>query len=357
MSSPDITKQEDHGWKMIGIIILSLRFVQGWIFWGGGSRRFIYDPSKLDPYSTQWMANKLQSAMPGALLGVEHFISFLLQHFILLYATIILFSLAELFSGLALMLGFFTRLSAFITTLISIALMIVFGWQGTTCMDEWTMAVANLAIGLTLILSGSSIYSMDSWLLRRTPKIQQQKWFLVLGSGAWSFNQVKKVGICFLLFTVIFTLSTYNYYRGAILSTYHEGPVSAYEYHLKLSNGTLNTDGTVAFTLYVDAGPSAAPTYIIRAELLNLQGKLIEKWERKQLSSSSTDQINNKYPYNRISIGLYGIIAPVSAEANITLPGVFQPMHLLSKVYHLQVYTVNGQRFDVTLENTASTKN
>lgn len=29
-------------WQIAGYVILCIRFVQGWIFWGGGSRRFIY---------------------------------------------------------------------------------------------------------------------------------------------------------------------------------------------------------------------------------------------------------------------------------------------------------------------------
>ncbi len=338
---------ENQAWKTIGIIILSLRFVQGWIFWGGGSRRFIYDPMKLDPYSTQWMANKLQSAMPGALIGLEQVISFLLQHFILLYVSIILFSLAELISGIALMLGVFTRFAAFVTVLISISLMLIFGWQGTTCMDEWTMAVSNLAIGLTLILSGGSIYSMDSWIQHRFPHFSQNKWFNLLASGAWSLGRVKKIGLLFLGFTVLFTLSTYNYYRGAIFSKYHAGPVSAYEYHLQLSNGKLNKNVSVTFTLYVNAGPAAAATYIPRIELIDSQGKLIEEWKRKQLSELSLNQIDNKYDYNKISIGLYGIIAPVSAEAKITLPSAAHAFS--SPPYQLRVFTVQGERFETVI--------
>ncbi len=349
MLSQENNQQNAHAWKMIGTVILGLRFVQGWIFWGGGSRRFFYDPSKLDPYSTEWMANKLQSAMPGALLGFGHWISFLLQHFILLYVAIILFSLAELLSGMALICGFFTRLSAFITVLISLSLMIIFGWQGTTCMDEWTIAVANLTIGLTLILTGSSIYSIDSWWLHRHPKLGQQTWFLILASGVWPYKKLKKAGILFLACTIIFTLSTYNYYRGGIFS-YHPGPVSAYKYHIKLSNGKLSIDSAITFTLYVDAGPSAAPTYVIRVELLNSHGKLIKEWSGKQLSELPDAQVINKYPYNKILIGPYGIIAPVSAEANITLPQIPKQPDLQNDIYQLQVYTINGQRFVLSLK-------
>ena len=34
-------------WRNAAIALLSIRFIQGFIYWGGGSRRFIYAPSKL----------------------------------------------------------------------------------------------------------------------------------------------------------------------------------------------------------------------------------------------------------------------------------------------------------------------
>src|SRR3990167_11410807 len=114
------------GWRIAGLAVLPARFVQGWIFWGGGSRRFIYDPSKLDPHAHEWMANKFQSAMPGAILGFNHVISFILLHFDLLYASVIIFSLIELLSGLGLIFGCFSRLAGFTTMLISIVLMLAF---------------------------------------------------------------------------------------------------------------------------------------------------------------------------------------------------------------------------------------
>lgn len=115
---------------MMGLGLLAVRVIQGFIYWGGGSRRFIYAPDKLNPEAPHWMAYKFQTAMPGALLGLEHVISFMLQHFWLLYAGVILFSAAELFAGLFLMLGLFTRISAILSMLFSVLLMLMFGWQG-----------------------------------------------------------------------------------------------------------------------------------------------------------------------------------------------------------------------------------
>src|SRR3984893_16631449 len=164
-------------WRMAGIALLSVRFIQGFIYWGGGSRRFIYGPEKLNPDAPTWMANKFQSAMPGALLGTDHLIAILLHHFWLLYPAVVLFSGAELIAGAALMAGLLTRLAALVSVGFSIVLMLMFGWQGGTCIDEWTMAGCNLAMGATLVLAGSGAYSLDNVLLDRNPRLADRAWF------------------------------------------------------------------------------------------------------------------------------------------------------------------------------------
>src|SRR5467141_4702608 len=163
--------------RVAALALLSIRFIQGCVYRGGGSRRFVYAPAKLDPNAADWMANKFQSAMPGALLGTDHIIAFLLHHFYLLYASLILFSAAELIAGLFLMTGFLARVAALTSIGLSVALMLMFGWQGATCIDEWTMAACNLAIGATLMLGGSGAFSLDSALLARKPALAERAWF------------------------------------------------------------------------------------------------------------------------------------------------------------------------------------
>ena len=154
----------DAGWRSAAIGLLAVRFIQGFIYWGGGSRRFFYAPQKLNPHG-HWMAYKFQTAMPGALLGTGRIIEFLLHHFILLYASVIFFSLFELVVGLMLITGLLTRLAALGTIGLSVVLMLMFGWQGATCIDEWTMAAANLGMAVALTLVGSGAYSLDNLLL------------------------------------------------------------------------------------------------------------------------------------------------------------------------------------------------
>ena len=43
-------------WRTAALASLSIRVIQGFIYWGGGSRRFIYAPSKLNPDAPTWMA-------------------------------------------------------------------------------------------------------------------------------------------------------------------------------------------------------------------------------------------------------------------------------------------------------------
>jgi thiosulfate dehydrogenase (quinone) len=349
VSSKSVNFSAEVNWKVISLVIICVRFVQGWIFWAGGSRRFIYAPQKLNPHDATWLANKLQSAMPGALLGVGSIINYLLQHFYLLYVALVLFSLVELVSGLALMLGLFTRLAALTTAFISIALMLVFGWEGSTCLDEWTMAVSNLAMALTLLLSGASSYSIDSLLLQRKPGLAQKSWFILLASGPVAIHKLKFItGLC-LIFTIIFTTATYNYFRGSIFSRYHAGPVSATVLNMVLSNGVVTTDGAVTFTLNVDAGDSAVPSHIIRIELRNSAGKTLEVWIGKALGTLPDTDIINKYSYNRIMTGPYGLVAPVSAVAQIKLPPVQDKLVLSTTDNELQLYTIDGRRWDLLL--------
>jgi hypothetical protein len=56
-------------------------------------------------------------------------------------------------------------------------LMAMFGWQGATCIDEWTMAACNLAMGATLLFRGSGAYSIDNVLIHRNPALAEKPWF------------------------------------------------------------------------------------------------------------------------------------------------------------------------------------
>jgi thiosulfate dehydrogenase (quinone) len=310
-------------WRVAAIALLSVRLIQGFIYWGGGSRRFIYDPEKLNPDAHTWMANKFQSAMPGALLGTDHLIAFLLHHFWLLYPAVIVFSGAELIVGAVLMAGLLTRLAALVSVGFSIMLMLMFGWQGATCIDEWTMAACNLALGATLVLAGDGAYSLDNVLLKRSPGLADRAWFRWLAGSLplpLTDTAFRNLGLAVLAAVLAFNIGTYSYYRGSVVTPFHSGPVSPTRHHFALSNGVLLPDGGVKFQIYLDGGTPEAPAHIMKAELIGGENEPLETWNTETLTRLPTVSIHNDFAYNKFKVGPYGIVAEMGAVATMTLP-------------------------------------
>ncbi|MHB8283061.1 MAG: TQO small subunit DoxD [Caulobacteraceae bacterium] len=314
-------------WRLAALGLLSVRFIQGFIYWGGGSRRFIYAPGKLDPESPHWMANKFQSAMPGAILGADKLIAFLLHHFDILYPALIVFSGLELLCGLGLIAGLLTRLCALGSLCFSVVLMIMFGWQGATCIDEWTMAASNLAMGASLMLLGSGVYSLDNLALKRWPALRQNSGFrwicgslpLPLSGKAFTIAAVSLMGA-----TAIFNVATYNYFRGSVISPFHSGPVSPSKHHYSLANAARDSHGLIRFHVYLDGGTPAVPSHIVRLAIVDQGGKVLRTWDMAALSALPKVAIHNDFAYNQIKTGPYGLVAEVGAMATITLPDSIQ---------------------------------
>jgi uncharacterized membrane protein YphA (DoxX/SURF4 family) len=352
-SDPAEQHSQSDALRIAALALLSIRLIQGFIYWGGGSRRFIYAPAKLDPNAASWMANKFQSAMPGALLGTDHIIAFLLHHFYLLYISLILFSAVELIAGLFLMTGFLTRVAAVVSIGLSVVLMPMFGWQGATCIDEWTMAACNLAIGATLMLGGSGAFSLDNALLARKPTLADRRWFRWL-SGALPLpmrsDSFQKIALGVFAATVIFNVATYNHYRGSVITPFHGGPVSPSKHHLDLTDGVLLPNGAVRFRAYLDGGTPEAPSNVMTAALMANDGSVLEQWDGIALSHLPASAITNEFVYNRFAPGPFGLRAEMGAMATITLPlANGADTGSLRNAATLQLRTVNGNTFNVVV--------
>lgn len=331
-SAPSVTRSTDNAdaltegqrtWRTAALAMLSVRIIQGFIYWGGGSRRFIYAPSKLNPDAATWMANKFQTAMPGALFGTDHLISFMLHHFWLLYAGVILFSAAELIVGAMLIGGALTRVAALVSMGFSVLLMAMFGWQGATCIDEWTMAACNLAMGATLLLGGSGAYSIDNVLIRRNPALMEKTWFRwMAGSLPLPLKDIafRNLALAVLSFVLVFDIGTYSYYRGSVVTPFHGGPVSPTKHHLRLSDARLLPDGSVRFHVYLDGGTPEAPVHVVAADLLDVHNRPAAHYDAAALSALPKTAFVNDYAYNKFTPGPFGIRAPMGAAATVTLP-------------------------------------
>jgi thiosulfate dehydrogenase (quinone) len=337
-------------WHTAALAMLSVRVIQGFIYWGGGSRRFIYAPSKLNPDAPTWMANKFQTAMPGALFGTDHLISFMLHHFWLLYAGVILFSAAELIVGAMLMAGVLTRAAALVSMGFSVLLMAMFGWQGATCIDEWTMAACNLAMGATLLLGGSGAYSIDNIMIARNPALAEKAWFRWLGGSLplpLRDAAFRNAALAVLGFVLVFDIGTYSYYRGSVVTAFHGGPVSPTKHHLALSNATLLPDGSIRFHVYLDAGTPEAPVHVVAADLLDADKQPVAHYDAATLSALPKTAFANDYAYNKFAPGPFGIRAPMGATATVTLPLPVSGPPLRARF--IQLTDVDGRTFSATL--------
>lgn len=337
-------------WRTAALAMLSVRIIQGFIYWGGGSRRFIYAPSKLNPDAPTWMANKFQTALPGALFGTDHLISFMLHHFWLLYAGVILFSAAELIVGAMLMAGLLTRAAALVSIGFSVLLMAMFGWQGATCIDEWTMAACNLAMGATLLLGGSGAYSIDNVMLGRNPALAGKCWVRwAAGSLPLPVKEAafRNLALTVLGFVLVFDIGTYSYYRGSVVTPFHGGPVSPTKHHLTLSDARLLPDGSVRFHVYLDAGTPEAPVHVVAADLLDASNDPIAHYDAAALSALPKTAFTNDYAYNKFAPGPFGIRAPMGAAATVTLPVPVAGAD--GRARSLRLTDVDGRSFSETL--------
>jgi thiosulfate dehydrogenase (quinone) len=330
-------------WELVAYAMLAVRFVQGFIYWGGGSRRFIYAPQKLDPHAASWMANKFQGSMPGAILGAGQIVNFLLHHFDLLYASIIIFSAIELISGFFLILGLFTRISALVTIGLSTALMLLFGWEGGTCLDEWTMAACNFGMGVALFAAGSSAFSLDAVITKRNPTLATTSWFPWIASGPLPARMFRPFAIVLLFITAAFVMLTYNYYRGSIVTPFHSGPTSATIHHFSVSDAAVAANGTLAFTLYLDGGTADDPAHVVQVRLLDSANKPEAVWGPDDLSKLPQSAIVNEYAYNTFKPALLGLAAGMGARARITLPSV--QGEIVTAGSEVEVQTIDDRLF------------
>lgn len=345
---------------LLGMTALAIRLVQGFILWGGASRRLFYKwgvvngasvPIKMDPSSPGYVANKLLHAAPGSPLGPA--IHWMVGHSLLLYALVWVWTLAELFIGVGLIFGLFTRLWAFGSLLINISLMVLFGWMGSTCVDEWTMAAAGFAMGTTLMVSGGGTWSLDHYLMQRWPQLGESRWMRMISSGALPELASKKglrwVGVLGLI-ALAFTMGFYQYYRGAVISPLG-WRVNFNKRDLKLSHLVVDADGRVQFRGYANQGPDTDWTYIVGARLVNANGQVVEQWKGSQLSALPKVDLVNDFtqPWAaQVKAGPYGLRIKTGAIARVKLPATISTSGLKPGQYDLQLQAVSGKVYKTT---------
>ncbi len=339
--------------SLVALALLGTRFVQGFIFWGGASRRLIYDfrpvdgvdlALKLDFSAPGFVAAKLTHALPGA-LWVQGPIEWTLAHPDLIVASVWLWTLAELAVGLALMFGFMTRAAAFASFWLNVSLMLIFGWMGSTCLDEWTMAVSGVAMSSALFVAGSGAYSLDE-RLGRTAWAQRNGWLNWIASGPLPEETLRKLALALAATCVAFTVLSYQVLFGAVVSPLHSR-VNFHRHHIALSNVTVSPTGAVTFSAYVDAGPDTGAAYVIAARLVDRSGAPVASWDGAVLAALPAGAIRNGYPYvwaARFKTETIGFGAQTGARATVTLPAPATPP-VAQGDYELVLEAINGAKW------------
>ena len=337
--------------SILALALLGTRFVQGFIFWGGASRRLFYDfrdidavdlAVKLDFNAPGFVAAKLTHALPGA-LWVQGPIEWTLRHPDLIVASVWLWTFIELAVGLALIFGLMTRAAALASLWLNVTLMLIFGWMGSTCLDEWTMAVSGVAMSSALFIGGGGAYSLDA-RLGHTAWAQRNGWINWLASGPLPEDTLRKVALALAATCVVFTVLSYQILFGAVVSPLHSR-VNFHRHNIALADVTVTPQGAVRFTAYVDAGPDTGAAYIIAARLVDHSGATVATWDGAALAALPNEAIHNTYPYawaSRFKTETIGFSGQTGARATITLPGPAKESFAAATQYELVLTAIDG---------------
>ena len=337
---------------LIALTVLGVRFVQGFIFWGGASRRLIYDYKdvagvdlavKLDFNAAGFVANKMVHALPGS-LWIQGMLEWTLAHPILMDLSVWAWTFAELIVGLGLIFGLMTRLLAFASVGLNIALMVIFGWMGSTCLDEWTMAVSGVAMSAAIVIAGGGKMSFDYALLGRSAWAAKRSWVTWLTSGAINSGAARRLGLVLALVCAVFTVGTYHVLFGAVVSPL-DPRTSFHRHAIALSDVALSSDGAVVLDAYVDAGPDTGAAYVIAVRIEDAAGSVFATWDGETLAALPESAIVNVYPYvwaSHFKTEVIGFSGSTGARATITLPVPEDGLLLTPGSYRVVFEAING---------------
>ncbi|WP_386695479.1 TQO small subunit DoxD [Lonepinella sp. MS14435] len=222
------------------LAIRAISITMGFVIFSAGWRRFINNPIRHDITNAGHLSNKLVAAAPGS--PIESTIHWVLYHPAVSEFSVYAISTIELVLGLFLMIGLLTRLSAVGAAILHFSLMLILGWLGHECLDEWTMAALGFAIAVTIMLTGSGTYSVDHWL---------KKDFL----ASW-FNPpaIQKL---LVILSILVTVGFYQYYFNGLGHFKKETPTG--QFRIVAQSIPEHND---QITLYVNAGSSSSPAFV-----------------------------------------------------------------------------------------------
>lgn len=298
--------------NMAGLFTLSLRWVIGWTYFSAFWRRLILD-NKLIPEEAGYIGEKFNHFLPNA-LGIKPIIEYLVSNPEALQVSMVIFTIVEAIVGLFIILGLFTRLMSIGVFFLAMGILLGSGWIGTTCLDEWQIGVLGVASGFVLYLTGSGAYSLDNYLMNKSYRFTEKKWFAFLGSGWLPVQNIAPKVLIMSVFIFGLTLFTNQYFHGGVFGTLHNKSVKP---KVEISNVELN-GSQLSFQLFRVEGVDVYGSFLIGIQVLDEHNNVVKSIGQNELAQFPTDKINNHY-VAKIKPGKHSLILPLGAKADMTI--------------------------------------
>jgi len=295
------------------ITTLALRLVVGWTYFSAFWRRLILE-NKLIPEEAGYIGEKFNHFLPNA-LGIKPVIEYLVTHPEALWVSMAAFTIIEGIVGLALILGFFTRLMSIGVFLLALGILLASGWIGTTCLDEWQIGILGLASGFTLFLTGSDYLSIDHYSIQKGLPFTKTRWFRFLGSGVLKLSEYKRTLLVIVFCIAGLTLFTNQYFHGGVFGTLHNKSVKP---KLEISNLKIDKN-EVSFDVFRVEGVDVYGSFLTGISLENESGKYLLQLNGSDLAKLCPQTISNHYAA-KIKPGTHSLVIPLGAKATIRIP-------------------------------------
>ncbi len=327
--------------KTKGLILTPLRVCMGWLIFSACWRRVVLKPEALNVLSPEYEGLKFNHFIPSS-IGIEPMIKYLVLHPELLYIFLWAFTLVEGIVGLGLILGFFTRLAGFISTLLLGGIMLGAGWLGTTCVDEWQIGVFGISSGLVLFLGGGGPISLDHYFLKNHRWFAQNRLCRFLSSAPFFAKPQpgKKYALVLILAigAFAFALITNQINVGGVWGPF-DNPAA--KPSLLLSNLSLDRSGDLKLRVYRNAGPDTYGAFVTCAQVLDPQGNKVLRFDSHYLGNLTQGQIQNFYMV-KAEPNTQSLVVPLGALADIELkPWTYQ--HLKPGTYQVQLIGIDNE--------------
>lgn len=315
---------------------LAVRMVIGWTYFSAFYRRLILE-NKLDPEIAGYIGEKFNHFLPNA-LWIKPIILHLVENPDQLYWAMVSFTIIEGIVGLFLILGLFTRLMSIGVFGLAMGILLGSGWIGTTCLDEWQIGVLGIATGFMLFFSGSGMYSLDRYLMKKDYAFTHKKWFSWLGSGVLPLKEHLFPKIVLIGSLLIFglTLYTNQVFHGGVWGTLHNKSVKP---KLEITEGQFDV-GDLSFDVYRTEGVDVYGAWMIDISLFDNEGTPIITYNQEALSGLDENAIDNYY-VAKVKPGQHSLIIPLGAKAKMSFKNrVFET--LPNGTYTLRITDISG---------------